>query len=74
MQLFSRDAAMFSKKKTLSKNAWPPIFFQYLPGCPNSLKTEIPYHQKPLNAGLRIYTGEKDFVPTLMHTTVALIS
>ena len=26
------------------------LFFMYRPGCPNSPKTEIPYHQKPLNA------------------------
>ena len=31
------------------------LFFQYWPGC---LKTEIPYHQKPLNAGLGIQTGQ----------------
>ena len=43
-------------KKTPSKVAHNrrPIFFMYWPGCPNSPETEIPYHQKPLNAGLGI--------------------
>ena len=34
-----------------------PNFFMYWPSCPDSLETEIPYYQKPLNAGLGIYTG-----------------
>ena len=34
----------------------PEPFF-VLADCPNSLKTEIPYHQKPPNAGLGIYSG-----------------
>ena len=38
MQLFSADSQ----------------FLQYCPGCPNGPKTEIPYHQKHLNAGLGI--------------------
>ena len=43
-------------KKTPSKVAHnrPPTFFMYKPGCPNGPETEIPYHQKPLNAGLGI--------------------
>ena len=46
-------------KKLPSKAAhnWPLIFFMYWPGCPNSPKTEIQYHQKNLNAGLDIQTG-----------------
>ena len=43
----------------------PNIFFMYWPGCPNGPKTEIPYHQKPLNAGLGIQTG---------HIVVLLVS
>ena len=34
----------------------PEPFF-VLADCPNSLKTEIPYHQKPLNAGLGTKPG-----------------
>ena len=30
------------------------LYFQYWHGCPNCPKTEIPYSQKPLNAGLSI--------------------
>ena len=47
------------KKKTLSKVAynWLTNFFMYWPGCPNDPETEIPYHPKPLNAGLGILTG-----------------
>ncbi len=68
MQLFSADAIVFEKKlkknfhpenmkKTPSKvarNRPPSFFFQYWPGCQNGPETEIPYHQKPLNAGLGI--------------------
>ena len=63
MQLFSADAIVFSKKlkkkfdpknmkKLPSKVAHnrPPTFFY----VPNGAETEIPYHQKPLNAGLGI--------------------
>ena len=71
MQLFSADATMFLKKlkkkiapenmkKTPSKaahNRPPTLFFMYWPSCPNGPETEIPHHQKPLNAGLGIYTG-----------------
>ena len=32
----------------------PKLFFSVLAGCPNGPKTKIPYHQKPLNAGLGI--------------------
>ena len=32
----------------------PELFFQYWPSCPNGPKTEILYHQKPLNARLGI--------------------
>jgi hypothetical protein len=67
MQLFSADPIVFSQKKIKKKidpenmkkppskvahNRPPTIFFQYWPGCPNGPKTEIPYLQKPLNAGL----------------------
>ena len=47
-------------KKLPSKvahNQRQTFVFQYLPGCLNGPKTEIPYHQKPLNAGLGIQTG-----------------
>ena len=54
MQLFSADATKFSKKSPQNLLIIGPIFFQYLPSCPNGLKTEILYHQKPLNAGLDI--------------------
>ena len=37
----------------------PQLFFMYWSGCLNGSETEIPYHQKPLNAGLGIYTGGK---------------
>ena len=37
----------------------PDPFFQYWPGCPSGPKTEIPYRQKLLNAGLGVYTGGK---------------
>ena len=69
MQLFSVDATMFPKRciffcpwkqeKTAPKVVYNrTIFFQYWPGCPNGPKTEIPYHQKPFNAGIR--TGYLD--------------
>ena len=32
----------------------PTTFFMHWPGCPSGPETEIPYHQKPLNAGLGI--------------------
>ena len=32
----------------------PQLFFMYQPGCPNGSETEIPYQQKPLNAGLGV--------------------
>ena len=64
MELFSVDAAVIKKKKNcprkhrkmLSKVAHnrPNFLFQYWLGCPNGPKTEILYHQKPLNAGLDI--------------------
>jgi hypothetical protein len=68
MQLVSADANNILKKnltfffahenmkKPPSKVAhnWSRFFFQYRPGCPNGPKTEIPYHQKPINAGLGI--------------------
>ena len=66
MQLFSADAIVFSKtidpentKKPPSKVViiGPQLFFMYWPGCPNGQETEIPYHQKPLTAGLGISTG-----------------
>ena len=46
-------------KKMPSKNACnrPQLFFLCWPGCPNGPETEIPYHQKLLNAGLGIQTG-----------------
>ena len=55
-------------KKPPSKdthNQPPTFFFMYWPGCPNVSKTDIPYHQKPLNAGLGIQTG---------HIVVLLVS
>ena len=39
-------------KKTPSKKSARNFFFMYCPGCSNGPETEIPYHQKPLNAGL----------------------
>ena len=47
-------------KKPPSKNAHnlPKIVFKYWPCCPNEPKTEILYHQRALNAGLGIYTGD----------------
>ena len=68
MQLFSADAIVFSKKelkKNFDPKTWkshtqklliigPKLFLMYWPGCPNGPKTEILYHQKPLNAGLGI--------------------
>ena len=64
MQLFSADAIVLSKKK-LTPKTWkkrpqklliigPQLFFMYWPGCPNGPETEMPYHQKALNAGLGI--------------------
>ena len=69
MQLFSADAIMFSKKfqkrkvalenmkkqpSKVAHNRPQTFFFLYWSGCPNGPKTEIPHHQKPLNAGLGI--------------------
>ena len=65
MQLFCADVAMFlekiliffapeNMKKPPSKVAHNRPFFLYCPGCPNGPKTDIPHHQKPLNAGLGI--------------------
>ena len=71
MQLLSADATVFLEKK-FTNLFWPwkhekttlkscsfslDPFFMYRPGCPNSPKTEIRYHQKPLNTGLSIQTG-----------------
>ena len=47
-----------SSKKTMIS---PHFFLMYWPGCPNGPKTEIPYHLKPLNAGLSIQTGYLDW-------------
>ena len=49
MQLFSADADPENMKKPPSKVALnqPQIFFMYWPGCPNSPKIEIQYHQVP---------------------------
>ena len=41
------------------------VKFQYWPGCQNP-KTEILYHQKPLYAGLGIYTGLLIFLVYIM--------
>ena len=51
-------------KKPPSKVAHnrPRHFFQYWPGCPKGPKTEILYHQKPLIAGLGVYTGVLDVI------------
>ena len=71
MQLFSADATMFSKFFFfifLTTKSWknlpqklliisPEPFFMYWPCGQNSPETKISYHQKPLNAGLGIYTG-----------------
>ena len=69
MQLFSADATMFLNiyfLNFLPPKTWknllqklliigPDSFFSVLAaGCTNGPKTEIPYHQKPLNAGLGI--------------------
>ena len=66
-QKFAADATMFLKKfynffapGNMKKHPQklliigPDPFFQCWPGCPNGTKTEIPYNQKPLNAGLGI--------------------
>ena len=50
MQLFSSDAIVSSK---VAHNR-PQPFFMYWPVYPNGPEAEIPYHQKPLNAGLGI--------------------
>ena len=64
MQLFIADTTIFFKeispeniKKCSQKFLiiGAELFFQYWPGCPNDPKTELPYHQKPLDAGLGIY-------------------
>ena len=50
----------FFQGKKKKKNVDPEniighnFFLMYWPGCPNSPETEIPYHQKPLNAELGI--------------------
>jgi hypothetical protein len=65
MQLFSVDTTMFSKtflfapenmKKLPLKAAHnqPHFFFSTAARLPKWPKTEIPYHQKPFNAGLGI--------------------
>ena len=69
MQLFSTDNIVFSKKNSkknfdpenmkkppskVAHNGPLTFIFMYWPGCPNSPESEIPYHQKPLNAGLGI--------------------
>ena len=55
MQLFSADAIVFSKKlPSKVVHNQPQTFFMYWPGSPNGPESEIPYHQKPLNAGLGI--------------------
>jgi hypothetical protein len=69
MQLFSADATIFSKKfqqkifapenmknppSKVAHNRPKSCCFQYWPGYPSGLKTEIPYNQMHLNAGLGI--------------------
>ena len=66
MQRFSAYVTVFLKKnyffpenmkKPLPRVAHkhPQLFLcTYWPGCPNSIETEILYHQKPLNAGLGV--------------------
>ena len=58
---FKKKIGLENMNKIPSKAAHnrPRTFFQYWPGCPNQAwpkrpKKEIPYHQKPLNAGLDI--------------------
>ena len=77
MQLFSAYDGVFSKKpkhfdpKNMRKppskvapNRYP-TFFIYWPSCPNGPETEMPYHQKPLDSGLSIYTGGKPKLETI---------
>ena len=58
MQLFSADAMAPDKNEKTSlkscSQSTQSFLFQYCLGCQNGSKTEIPYHQKPLNAGLGI--------------------
>ena len=65
MQLFRADATIFLNQilfahENIKKHPQKLLiiglehFSQYRPGCSNGPKTEIPYHQKPLNAGLGI--------------------
>ena len=76
MELFSVDAIVFSKKfhffdpENIKKCPKKLLFFLYWPGCPNGPKTEIPYPQKPLNAGLGIQTGDipKSLISILCNT------
>ena len=43
---------------------WPWVQYLLLaPGCPNNPETEIPNHQKPLNAKLGIWTGPTTYLP-----------
>ena len=65
MQLFCAEVRIVFPKKFLALKSMekppskaahnrPATFFMYWPGWPNSPETEIPYHQKPPNAGLGI--------------------
>ena len=54
-----KSSNLISTKQTIKSNQpnfcwYPQFFFQYWPSCQNGPKTEILYHQKPLNAGLGI--------------------
>jgi hypothetical protein len=55
--IFKKKIAHENMKNPPSKvahNRRRPLFYELHPGCPHGPKTEIPYHQKPLKAGLGI--------------------
>ena len=50
------------KKPPIKAHNRLPIFFMYWSGCSSGPETEMPHHQKPLNAGLGIQTGNQPFL------------
>ena len=59
MQLISADATIFIPENCpqMLLIIGPKLLFQYWLGSSNGPNTEIPYHQKLLNAGLGIRLG-----------------
>ena len=71
MQFLSVDAVYLLKNEKMNK--WgPQLFFMRWPGCPNDPKTEIPCHQKPLNAGMQDWVFRLELRQFFFHWYVSM--